>query len=64
MVLSRIAAWPALLAVVGALVLAACGAGGDNGAAAAPAEVTARPVVVATTGIWADVAGMVACDGS
>ena len=45
---------PALGAVV---ALAACGdtAGRDAGE---------RPYVVATTGIWADIAGRVACDGS
>jgi zinc/manganese transport system substrate-binding protein len=58
MVLSR--TWrPAIVpAAFAALGLVACG-GDDDGAADATG-----PVVVATTGIWADVAGMVACDGA
>jgi len=43
----------------GALALAACG--GDDDSAA---EADGGPYVVATTGIWADVVGQVACDGS
>ena len=49
----------AALAAVAALGIAACGGGDDDGAA----DATGR-VVIATTGIWADVAGMVACDGA
>ena len=43
----------------GLLVVAACG--GDDDSAAGAAD---GPYVVATTGIWADVASMVACDGT
>jgi zinc/manganese transport system substrate-binding protein len=47
----------ALVAVAGAT-----GCGSDDGAHAGGAD--AGPYAVATTGIWADIAGMVACDGS
>jgi len=43
------------------LAVAACGEGdGSTGDAGEPAQ----PYIVATTGIWADVASMVACDGA
>jgi zinc/manganese transport system substrate-binding protein len=44
--------------VAGLVAVTACGA--DDPAASADED----PYVVATTGIWADVAGMVACDGT
>ncbi len=43
----------------GVLAIAACG--GDDDSAAGAGD---GPYVVATTGIWADVASMVACDGT
>jgi ABC-type Zn uptake system ZnuABC Zn-binding protein ZnuA len=45
--------------LVVALALASCGDEGDGGTAGG----ADRPTVVATTGIWADVVGNVACDG-
>src|ERR687897_348522 len=58
MVLSRRVALGAALALAAVPAAAACGneAGGS--------EDGDRPHVVATTGIWADIVGMVACDGS
>ncbi len=63
MILSRSVA-TALLAV-GALVAGSCSDdSGGSSESSDPADGDERPYVVATTSIWADVAGMVACDGS
>jgi ABC-type Zn uptake system ZnuABC Zn-binding protein ZnuA len=75
MVLSRSALGPrprraalglaGVVGLAGVLGAAACGGGAsDEGAAAGDATGTgAGPYVVATTTVWADVAGAVACDG-
>lgn len=49
---------PTALVVVAVLVLASCGSDDDRAG-----ETAAGPVVVATTSIWADVVGNVACGG-
>lgn len=63
MILSRSAL--AVVVAVGALVAGGCGDDESSGSPGGDdATDEARPYVVATTSIWADVAGMVACDGS
>jgi zinc/manganese transport system substrate-binding protein len=49
------------IAALAAGVLAIAGCGGDDDSAAGAGD---GPYVVATTGIWADVVSMVACDGT
>lgn len=61
MVLSRTRL--AALLAVSLPVVAACGGGGADGGGGDDTGSDA-PTVVATTGIWADITGMVACDGS
>lgn len=51
----RLTAWLA----AGVLALGACGGDGDSAA-----EADGAPYVVATTGIWADLVGQAACDGT
>lgn len=55
----------ALVVAVGACLLPGCGDGGGSAtdSTAGRGSGDAKPSVVATTGIWADVVGNVACDG-
>lgn len=53
--------WPALVVLI-AMSVTACG---DDGATdSAPPSSDDPPVILATTSIWADIVGNVACDGS